>query len=1094
MFTSFFSLFAHPLPARAAALTWDGGGADNNWSTCANWTTDTCPAAGDTVTFNGTSTKSVTIDAGAPASVATLTIAAGYTGTITLARTFATTTTFSQATGTFTASNQSFTMAAFTLSGGTFTASSGTTTISGAVTVTGTPTFNHNSGTVNFTGGTATIACNGISLNLATFNNTAAKTISSGCSIPIGNNPTIANAITLNGTLTGSGTLTTTTGTFLLGTTGSLSGFSGMTSGGGMTVNGTLNAGSYSPFTVNGSFALGAASNFTAPSGTMSVVGLSITAGATFNANGGTIDYTGGTSSSTCGSVTFNLITFHNTSTKTIGSDCTLPLGNNPTIANGVTLNGTMSGTGTLSTTAGTFTLGTTGVLSGFSGISTGAALTINGTLNAGSYSTFTSGGAFTLGAASVFTAPSGSMNLQGSVTFNAGMTFNANSGTVNLIGNTGTIACANATFNLVTISAGTNIKTINSDCNLPLGNNPSITRVVLNGTLSGTGTLLHTTSTFQLNAGATLSGFTGLQDNVSLIIAGASLDANTFSTFNILGGLNVSSGSFTATTSGFSIGTTLTMSGGTFNAPSGTLNVSALNISGGTFNANGGLVNINNGTGSLTCGSAVFNLVTFSNYGPKTINSGCTLPLGNDPTFNNSGKLVFNGGVVTGTGNLTVGADIDMLAGNPLSGFDGLTISNADLVIGSSNVDLGSLNTLVVGGNFNQGFPYGGSFTFTAPSGTMYVGGDFYVNLNGTTFDSNGGTIVFEGTNGQNAICGTATFNLITFNKSAGYFSVGVDCNLPLGSNPVIVMGSDPLYVFGTLSGTGTINDTVGTLDLASSSALSGFSGLNANNLYIDGFAVDLGAYNTLDVNGNFLVTNSGAFTTTSANMTVGGNFQIDPGSTFNANGGTVILDGSNQIIMGTTFNNLTKIVASADTLTFPAGGTETILGNLILKGGSATELLTLVSSSPGTPWQIDAQGSRTLQYLNVADSNNINAAEMVAYDSVNGGGNTFWSFQDTPVPPTPTPSPASPASTTGSNGAVTYWQHPAGIIEGAVTVTTDNNQQNNNDNGNNTNKPMRNYVYLWWTSATAILLFAALLAYLLYTGDKKKHQTTKK
>jgi len=98
-------LFANPLPAHAASLTWDGGGADNNWSTCANWTTDTCPIAGDTVTFNATSTKNSTIDAGAPASVATLTIAAGYTGTITLARTFATTTTFSQATGSFTASN-----------------------------------------------------------------------------------------------------------------------------------------------------------------------------------------------------------------------------------------------------------------------------------------------------------------------------------------------------------------------------------------------------------------------------------------------------------------------------------------------------------------------------------------------------------------------------------------------------------------------------------------------------------------------------------------------------------------------------------------------------------------------------------------------------------------------------------------------------------------------------------------------------------------------------------------------------------------------------------------------------------------------------
>lgn len=38
-----------------AALTWDGGGADGNWSTAANWATDTAPAAtNDTLTFAGT--------------------------------------------------------------------------------------------------------------------------------------------------------------------------------------------------------------------------------------------------------------------------------------------------------------------------------------------------------------------------------------------------------------------------------------------------------------------------------------------------------------------------------------------------------------------------------------------------------------------------------------------------------------------------------------------------------------------------------------------------------------------------------------------------------------------------------------------------------------------------------------------------------------------------------------------------------------------------------------------------------------------------------------------------------------------------------
>ena len=39
---------------RAAAVTWDGGGADGYWSTVANWAGDTNPPAGDNLLFTGT--------------------------------------------------------------------------------------------------------------------------------------------------------------------------------------------------------------------------------------------------------------------------------------------------------------------------------------------------------------------------------------------------------------------------------------------------------------------------------------------------------------------------------------------------------------------------------------------------------------------------------------------------------------------------------------------------------------------------------------------------------------------------------------------------------------------------------------------------------------------------------------------------------------------------------------------------------------------------------------------------------------------------------------------------------------------------------
>ena len=36
-------LLAFSIPAYAATRTWDGGGGDNNWSTAANWSSDTVP-------------------------------------------------------------------------------------------------------------------------------------------------------------------------------------------------------------------------------------------------------------------------------------------------------------------------------------------------------------------------------------------------------------------------------------------------------------------------------------------------------------------------------------------------------------------------------------------------------------------------------------------------------------------------------------------------------------------------------------------------------------------------------------------------------------------------------------------------------------------------------------------------------------------------------------------------------------------------------------------------------------------------------------------------------------------------------------------
>ena len=42
-----------PAAAQATALTWNGGGVDNNWSTVFNWSPAQAPVSGDSLTFDG---------------------------------------------------------------------------------------------------------------------------------------------------------------------------------------------------------------------------------------------------------------------------------------------------------------------------------------------------------------------------------------------------------------------------------------------------------------------------------------------------------------------------------------------------------------------------------------------------------------------------------------------------------------------------------------------------------------------------------------------------------------------------------------------------------------------------------------------------------------------------------------------------------------------------------------------------------------------------------------------------------------------------------------------------------------------------------
>lgn len=464
--------------------------------------------------------------------------------------------------------------------------------------------------------------------------------------------------------------------------------------------------------------------------------------------------------------------------------------------------------------------------------------------------------------------------------------------------------------------------------------------------------------------------------------------------------------------------GATLTMSAGTstFNS---TLNINA----GSTMNANSGIVELGGSGASIFCGNKTFNLVIFTHTtGSWWVRSDCSLPLGNDPVINNDVSIELDGTLSgSGTFTMTPGSLTFNSATASLSGFSGLDINVLNVLDGT--IDFSSYTEWTVGTYGQSGgtvtLPTAGATitgdttilagTFIASSGTTSFNGNLTIDL-ASTFDANGGIVDFGGATGGALFCGDKTFNLVTFTHTAGYKSVYNDCTLPLGANPIAGAGgsinlgnnSPTLYGTGTLTTTGEL--------LMYSSDLSGFSGLHTDDLTI--YSANLGSYTTLDIDGNLIVYDD--LTAPTGSMTIGGDVTFY--GTFAHNNGTVILDGTDQTIDTdgspiTTFNNLTKIVTSPATLTFPAGDSIITEGTLTLKGTDASNLLTLASSTPGgTNWEIDAQGTRDIRYVSVADSTNLDSASLItAYDSVDGGDNIYWLFDDAPIPPDP-PTPPAP------------------------------------------------------------------------------------
>ncbi len=1029
---AFAVLFSLPLNADATTYTWDGGGADNNWSTCANWSSDTCPLASDSVIFSASSTKNATIDT--DITVSAFSINSGYTGTVAPSAAQLITIT-----------------GAFTQNAGTFTASSATTTATSTFTYTG-GTFNHNNGIMYFKPNTSvTLTFGSIAFNNVVFDknpSVGSITVSLASDMIVNGNLTAlvsvnSQSLNLQSSVSGTPRTLSVAGNVNLPSTPAATG--SVQFGGGSTFG--LNVTLMGNFTIADAQSVWASDLTFASSSTQTI---SLTGGSVGNSwydtgSGNlalTANFTGSQTLRPDGDTDFNFVstpyTFSSAGLSVATSTSFTPAGpSSYAFTNYSQYTGTFNATasttiGIFSQTGGTFNAVTNGTTT-FTGNFTYTSGTFNTnsgtvyflpsaavTLNFGSVAfnnlTFdktSSGGSITVSIASDITVngnlvvldTSGqSMDIQSSA---AGTPRTATVfGNLLFPSTPGSASNANlggSTASLINITLYGNFDmadaqaTLYSDITFASSSTQTITKsngtinsasdwfdtgsgnLALNADFVGSQTLRPddlTDFTFAATPFSFTSGDITVATSTSFTPAGPS--SYVFVNFNQY------TGTFNATAS-TTIGI-FSQTGGTFNAATnGTTTITGnFTYTGGTFNHNNGTVYFFPGAANtVTSNGAVFNNVLIDK---NTTGAQITTTIASNMTIN--GNLIASN-MVSGqnlniqsdgsgtTRTLTVGGDLLFPSGSGVSTLNLGTGATFPLVITLS----GNFNMSDAQANLYADVTFASSSTqtITKSNGTINSVSDWTISKPSGSA-SLATALVTSGTiNIATGTLRTAGFGLTT---AVSGLSVGASGNLQIQGSETISTST-----FST-GGTMTYDGTSGPYTLKN---------FSYKNLIIQGNGATFNMPAALTIAGDLNIA-SGTFDVTAGNFALGvaGNWANT--GTFVPRQGTVTLNGTGQSITGTTtFYNLTKSVASPDTLTFGAGQTQTV-SNIWTANGASGNLLSLRSTQTGTRWRIDPQSTRTLSYIDVKDSNNVNASPIGAVTGVvNSLNNLNWGFDVT-------------------------------------------------------------------------------------------------
>lgn len=878
-------LFTFPqIPAARAAgatRTWDGGGADNNASTAANWSSDTAPVAGDLVVFDSTSTKNCTWNLSAALTFESFSVNTGYSGTISLSNGLTLSGAYSQATGTVTFSGASVVVTAgadSTISGGAINQAQepngSSTTATRGVSFVVTGNLNYSGGTIS-TNGLGFVAGQGPGAGLdGGFNGGA-----------YGGDGGVNSGYTSTVQAGGFGSITAPV------TAGSGGGGGGVGYGGGVVkfvVSGTFTVGGN--ITANGASATanytggGSGGSVWIDAGTLAGSG-SITANGgnnngvnatgaggggrialtyTSRSHNGTVSAYGGTASPSTSDMYAAAGTVYTKAAAATYGDVVIDNNSNTTTIAQTRINSTMTVANlTVKGAARPY------ILTGKT-VTVGTALT-NGTSSA--TLTVNSGGALDISSATVSGAPNISVN--GTITTPASMTWSQNTFTQgSAITSLTSLTVSGGTYNQnATIANLTSLTTSGGTYNM----GAALPTSGMAFTLSSGTFKFNSANTLTLTQTPTISGGTLTQAQEP---TGSGTTATRGIVINVTGDLNLQAGaSITANSLGFP-----NVTSGAGSGPAGGGNNS--NAPGGANGGDGG-----HGSGNTQGGNSGIGSVS----APVTAGSSGASRDGSSPSGAGGGAVA-----LTVSGTLTVAGNITANGGSGTSngggGAGGSIWLAAGTLAGSGTITANGGNA----GNTNGGGGGGGkiAFTYTSKSynGTVtaYGGSDSAGDNDlrragaGTVYDNGALTVDnnSKASTRQTRLPASSYTNFTLSNTGQVTLAGNVSAtgNVSIGSGTTLIPSTYTLNVGGNFSNSGTFTAGTSTVNfntVGTTSTVSGSTTFYNLSCTTTGKNITFTAGTTQTVSNTFTLTGSSGSYITLRSSSNGSYWNINPQST---------------------------------------------------------------------------------------------------------------------------------------------------------------------------------------------------------------------